>query len=59
MIQALHILKGVKGISVVEMNKKDIVRHRLVERIVEAYDKFDKEKKNEIKDKNNESINKD
>ena len=59
LIQALHILKGVKGISVIEMNKKDIVRHKLVERIVEAYDKFDKEKKNEIKDKNNESINKD
>jgi phosphate starvation-inducible PhoH-like protein len=58
-VQALHILKGVKGISVVEMNKKDIVRHRLVERIVEAYDKFDKEKKNVIKDKNNESNNKD
>jgi len=59
LIQALHILKGVKGITVVEMNKKDIVRHKLVERIVEAYDKFDKEKKNEIKEKNNESINKD
>ncbi|MBO7418126.1 MAG: PhoH family protein [Bacteroidaceae bacterium] len=58
LVQALHILKGVKDISVVEMNKKDIVRHRLVERIVEAYDKFDKEKKT-IKDKNNESINKD
>ena len=58
LVQALHILKGVKGISVVEMNKKDIVRHRLVERIVEAYDKFDKEKKNVIKDKNNESNNK-
>ncbi len=59
LVQALHILKGVKGISVVEMNKKDIVRHRLVERIVEAYDKFDKEKNNVIKDKNNESNNKD
>ena len=59
LVQALHILKGVKGISVIQMNKKDIVRHKLVERIVEAYDKFDKERKNVIKDKNNESINKD
>ena len=41
--QALKILKGVKGISVVELNKSDIVRHKLVERIVDAYDKFDKE----------------
>jgi len=58
LVQALHILKGVKGISVIEMNKKDIVRHKLVERIVEAYDKFDKDKKNVTKDKDNESINK-
>ncbi|MBQ8009548.1 MAG: PhoH family protein [Bacteroidaceae bacterium] len=59
LIQALRILRGVKGISVVEMNKKDIVRHKLVERIVEAYDRFDKEKKTVTKDNNNESINKD
>ena len=44
LIQALHILRGIKGISVVELNKKDIVRHKLVEHIVEAYDKFDKKK---------------
>ena len=47
LIQALHILRGIKGISVVELNKKDIVRHKLVEHIVEAYDKFDKERKEE------------
>ena len=45
LVQALRILKGVKGISFVELNKKDIVRHKLVERIVDAYDKFDKEVK--------------
>ena len=44
LVQALRILKGVKGISFVELNKKDIVRHKLVERIVDAYEKFDKEK---------------
>ena len=33
LVQALRILKGVKGISFVELNKKDIVRHKLVERI--------------------------
>ena len=36
LVQALRILKGVKGISFVELNKKDIVRHKLVERIVDA-----------------------
>ena len=41
LVQAMQILKGVKGIGKVEFEKKDIVRHKLVERIVEAYDKFD------------------
>ena len=45
LIQAMRILKGVKGISFVELNKKDIVRHKLVTKIVEAYEKFDKEQK--------------
>ena len=58
LIQALHILKGIKGISVVELNKKDIVRHKLVEHIVEAYDKFDKERKEiNLKQDKNESNN--
>lgn len=40
--EAMNILKGVEGIGWVEFNKKDIVRHKLVQRIVEAYDRFDK-----------------
>lgn len=47
LVQALKILKGVKGISFIELNKKDIVRHKLVTHIVEAYEKFDKELKAE------------
>ena len=43
----MHILKGVKGISFIELNKKDIVRHKLVTRVVDAYEKFDKQKKEE------------
>ena len=53
LIEALHILQGVEGIGFVELNRKDIVRHKLVTRIVNAYEKFDK-----ITDKD-ESINKD
>lgn len=45
LVQALKILKGVKGISFVELGKKDIVRHKLVERIVDAYEKFEKAEK--------------
>ena len=41
LVQAMQILKGVKGIGKVEFEKKDIVRHKLVQRIVEAYNKFD------------------
>ena len=43
LMQALKILKNVKGIGRVEFGKKDIVRHALVQRIVEAYEKFDEE----------------
>ena len=56
LVEALRILKDVEGIGVVELGRKDIVRHKLVTRIVNAYERFDKEKQN--KD-NNESINKD
>ncbi|HIZ33600.1 MAG TPA: PhoH family protein, partial [Candidatus Bacteroides merdigallinarum] len=50
LVQALRILKGVKGIAFIELNQKDIVRHKLVTRIVEAYDKYEKEqvKKKEV-----------
>ena len=42
LIQAMHILKRVKGIGRIEFEQKDIVRHKLVQRIVDAYDKYDK-----------------
>ena len=45
LVQALRILKGVKGISFIELNKKDIVRHKLVTRIVDAYEKFEEKQK--------------
>ena len=47
LVQAMHILKDVKGISFIELNKKDIVRHKLVTRIVEAYEKFEEKQKEE------------
>ena len=45
LIQALKILKNVKGIGKVEFEKKDIVRHQLVQRIVEAYERHEALKK--------------
>ncbi len=41
LIQALKVLDGVKGIGKIEFGKKDIVRHQLVQRIVEAYERHD------------------
>ena len=39
LIEAMNILQGIPGIAFIEMNKGDIVRHRLVTRIVEAYER--------------------
>ena len=38
LIEAIRILRGIPGIAFIEMNKGDIVRHKLVTRIVEAYE---------------------
>ena len=43
--QALRVLSDVPGIGKVEFGKKDIVRHSLVQRIVEAYEHFDRQQK--------------
>lgn len=43
LMQALRVLRGVKGIGVIEYGKKDIVRHPLVQRIVDAYEEREKE----------------
>ena len=47
LIEALHILNNVEGIGVVNLDSHDIVRHKLVTRIVNAYEQFDKEIKGE------------
>ncbi len=47
LIQALGILRGVPGIGRVEFDRKDIVRHKLVQLIVDAYQNFDEERRAE------------
>lgn len=42
--EALEILNGIEGIGIVELGQKDIVRHKLVTKIVEAYEKEKMEK---------------
>lgn len=53
LIEALHLLKDIKGIGFIELTKKDIVRHKLVTRIVEAY-----ESQKNIQQEQDESPNK-
>ena len=50
LLQALRILKGVKGIGMIEYEKKDIVRHPLVQRIVDAYEHREKQDEEENDD---------
>ena len=47
LIDALEVLKDVEGIARVEMDQRDIVRHKLVTRIVKAYDSHRPEKENQ------------
>jgi phosphate starvation-inducible PhoH-like protein len=51
LIQAMNVLKDAKGIGKITFNKNDIVRHKLVQRIVEAYDKYDAKRKKEAESK--------
>ncbi len=42
LVEAVSVLKNVNGVTCIRMDKKDIVRHKLVTRIVEAYERYDK-----------------
>ena len=53
LIEAIRILKDVPGIAFIEMNKKDIVRHKLVTKIVEAYEHEARRKALEKEEKEN------
>ncbi|MCY1446372.1 PhoH-like protein [compost metagenome] len=44
--QVIEVLKGVPGISFTHFQPKDVVRHPLVQRIVEAYERFDSQQQN-------------
>jgi phosphate starvation-inducible PhoH-like protein len=52
LVEAMEILHGIQGISFIHLSKKDIVRHRLVTHIVEAYEHNDIEKKKKTENEN-------
>ncbi len=43
--EAVKILKDVEGLAIHSFSDKDVVRHKLVQRIILAYDKYEKERK--------------
>ncbi len=50
--EVMRILKGVEDISINLFNEKDVVRHQLVQRIIQAYEKYDEGKRNRNYGKN-------
>lgn len=40
--EAIEVLRGVSGVAVVELTAKDVVRHELVQRIVRAYERYER-----------------
>jgi phosphate starvation-inducible protein PhoH and related proteins len=49
LVEALHVLKDVSGIGFVELDAKDVVRHRLVREIIKAYDTAENAEKKDSK----------
>ena len=43
LIDAVEVLRGVEGISFVQFDDKDVVRHTLVQRIVKAYERYNEQ----------------
>ena len=40
----MKVLRGVEGVGISELNQQDVVRHVMVERIIEAYAKYEERK---------------
>ncbi len=49
LVEALKVLKGVKGIGISYFSEKDVVRHPVVQRIIKAYDRYQQEQEAEKK----------
>ncbi len=48
LVEIQRVLRGIKGIKFVYFGKEDVIRHRLVKDIVEAYEKFQSEKNKKV-----------
>jgi len=54
LIQAIQVLRNVKGLAKIEFDKNDIVRHKLVSRIVDAYEKHQEERADQRREMKND-----
>ncbi len=54
LLDAFRVLKGIDGIAFVEFKKEDVVRHPIVQKIIQAYERF--EEKNEAADATGENV---
>ena len=43
-MEAIKVLKNVEGIEIFNFSERDVVRHRLVQKIIQAYSKYENEK---------------
>lgn len=50
LVEALKILQGIEGIGIVELHERDVVRHKLVKKIIAAYDRYEKKSDEEETD---------
>jgi len=55
LVEVMKVLKDVKGISFVHLSDMDVVRHELVQRIIQAYERYDREKKEKGKKESKET----
>lgn len=56
LVESLRVLRGVEGIAFCEFEHKDVVRHRLVQRIIQAYAKADEERERAYQKRKQEAL---
>ncbi len=44
LVHAIRVLNDIKGISIIKLTHKDVVRHELVQKIIQAYERAEKQK---------------
>ena len=58
LVEALHVLEGVEDIGIHYFTQRDVVRHRLVQQIILAYEKYEKTRKNHGEERQNDKTEK-